>query len=203
VKNNNRLQAPCKAKKELPPRQIPAVASLRTIRAHVLPLDWTAPLKCIAPGLTPRVPALWYDALDRGRTEAFPLSMGPMKTETLAEEKAVPRRRSTRILLRVPLIINVVGDSVETEWEPVETITVSQHGAMVRAKQEFRVGDTLEIRVRNKDRSARARVAWRSTQVTPQGVELGFEILDEEGFWEISFPPDRWSAKTTPRSGKP
>lgn len=126
-----------------------------------------------------------------------------MENETLAGEKAAPRRRSTRILLRIPLIINVVGESAETEWEPVETITVSQHGAMVRAKQNFRVGDTLEIRVREKDRSARARVAWRSTEVTNQGVELGFEILDHEGFWEISFPPDRWSVKRHPRNGKP
>ena len=149
----------------------------------------------VDPSLTPCLAALWYDALDRRRIEVFFLPVGPMKTETLAEEKAAPRRRSTRILLRVPLIINAVGESVETEWEPVETITVSQHGGMVRAKQNFQVGDTLEIRVRDKDRSAHARVAWRSTQVTPRGVELGFEILDQEGFWEISFPPDRWSTK--------
>ncbi|MBZ5542339.1 MAG: PilZ domain-containing protein [Acidobacteriia bacterium] len=146
---------------------------------------------------------MWYDALDRGPIEAFLLPVGPMKTEALAEEKAAPRRRSTRILLRVPLIINVVGDSVETEWEPVETITVSKHGAMVRAKQDFQVGATLEIRVRNKDRTARARVAWRSAEVTPQGVEVGFEILDDEGFWEISFPPDRWSARMEPHKSNP
>ena len=146
---------------------------------------------------------MWYDALDRGHIEASFLPVGPMKTEPLADEKAAPQRRSTRILLRVPLIINVVGESAETEWEPVETITVSKHGGMVRAKQGFQVGDTLEIRVRNKDRTARARVAWRSAQVTPQGVELGFEILDDEGFWEISFPPDRWSARMQPRKGNP
>jgi hypothetical protein len=140
---------------------------------------------------------------DRGHIEALSLPVGPMKTETLADEKAAPRRRSTRILLRVPLIINVVGEAAETEWEPVETITVSKHGGMVRAKQGFQVGDTLEIRVRNKDRTARARVAWRSAQVTPQGVELGFEILDDEAFWDISFPPDRWSARMQTRKGNP
>lgn len=92
--------------------------------------------------------------------------------------------------------MNVAGDTPETEWEPVETITVSQHGAMIRAKQNFQVGDTLEIRVRDKDRSTQARVAWKSTRLTPQGVELGFEILGEEGFWEITFPEDRWLRKT-------
>jgi hypothetical protein len=134
--------------------------------------------------------SLWYDARCVGvgeRTETVPLATA---METKTAEQATPRRRSTRILLRVPLIVNAVEPS-ETEWEPVETITVSKHGAMIRTQQNFRVGDTLEIRVRNKDRSARARVAWKSTKVTPQGVELGFEILDEDGFWEMTFPPDR------------
>jgi hypothetical protein len=152
-----------------------------------------------APGLTPSQVALWYDALDRGLSGAFFLSVGPMKTELRADEVATPRRRSTRILLRVPLIINAVGASAETQWEPVETITVSKHGGMVRAKQDFQVGDTLEIRVRNKERTAHARVVWRSAEFTSQGMELGFEILDDEGFWEITFPPDRWSARMQPR----
>ena len=117
-----------------------------------------------------------------------------MENETAEDAKA--RRRSARIILRIPLIVNVAGDTPETEWEPVETITVSQHGAMIRTKQNFQVGDTLEIRVRDKDRSTQARVAWRSTKLTPQGVELGFEILGEDAFWEITFPEDRWSRKT-------
>jgi hypothetical protein len=119
--------------------------------------------------------------------------------DTPKKEKAAAKRRSVRILLRVPLIINVVGASVDTEWEPVETITVSQHGGMIRTRREFQVGDTLEIRVRNKERSARARVAWRSTQVGPRGVDLGFEIIGDEAFWDITFPPDRWSERARAR----
>ena len=116
-----------------------------------------------------------------------------MENETA--EDARSQRRSARIVLRIPLIVNVAGDTPETEWEPVETITVSQHGAMIRTKQNFQVGDTLEIRVRDKDRSTQARVAWKSTKLTAQGVELGFEIMGEDGFWEITFPEDRWSRK--------
>lgn len=123
--------------------------------------------------------------------------------ENEAAENCTSKRRSARILLRIPLIVNVVGDDAETEWEPVETITVSQHGAMIRTKQNFQVGDTLEIRVRDKDRTTQARVAWRSTKLTAQGVELGFEILGEDGFWEIGFPADRWSRKPEPRTADP
>lgn len=111
-------------------------------------------------------------------------------------EKKTPRRRSARIVLRIPLLINSADSVGETEWEPVETVMVSLHGGMLRARQNFRVGDTLDIRVRNKERSARARVVWTSSEITPNSVELGFEILDQEGFWDIHFPPDRWSGKT-------
>ena len=120
-----------------------------------------------------------------------------------AADKPAPRRRSTRILLRVPLIINQVGGLTDDDWEAVETVTVSRHGGMVRTRNAFQVGSTLEIRVRDKDRTARARVAWVSSKLTPQGFELGFEILDQEGFWEINFPPDRWSARTESKVEQP
>lgn len=119
--------------------------------------------------------------------------------KTPAEKNSAPRRRSARIVLRVPLLINASGPSANTEWEGVETVVVSEHGAMVRAKQHFRVGDTLDIRMRDKDRSARARVVWRSAEASANGIELGFEILDQVGFWEIHFPPDRWSEQGRPR----
>jgi hypothetical protein len=115
----------------------------------------------------------------------------------MADEIQHPRRRSARIVLRVPLFINSSDTNGETEWEPVETVMVSLHGGMLRAKQNFQVGDTLDLRVRDKERSARARVVWTSSEMTSSGVvELGFEIMDQEGFWEINFPPDRWSQRT-------
>jgi len=94
------------------------------------------------------------------------------------------------MVLRIPLLVNAVNSEQETEWEPVETIMVSEHGGMIRARQNFQIGSTLDIRVRNKDRFAQARVVWTSTKVTAQGMELGFEIVDQDGFWEIKFPPD-------------
>lgn len=118
--------------------------------------------------------------------------------ERLAKQHGAPRRRSARILLRIPLLVNTADSSAETDWEPAETVMVSLHGAMIRTKRKFEVGDTLDIRVRDKDRSARARVVWRSSEVTPKGLELGFEIVDQTGFWDIRFPADRWSEQTRP-----
>ncbi len=123
-------------------------------------------------------------------------------TGGVTAEKTRANRRSARMVLRVPLLINAVDSNGDTQWEPVETVMVSLHGGMLRAKQNFQVGDTLDIRVRNKDRSAHARVVWTTSEVTPNGVELGFEILDQDGFWEIKFPTDRWSQRPQPDNSK-
>ncbi len=108
----------------------------------------------------------------------------------------VARRRSSRIVLRIPLLINTVDDPGEKEWESVKTVLVSLHGGMIRTQQEFQVGAVLDIRMHDRDRSARARVVWTSAKSTPEGLELGFEILDQQGFWDIHFPPDSLAEQT-------
>ena len=95
------------------------------------------------------------------------------------------------MVLRVPLLINSVDSTAETEWEQVETVLVSLFGGLLRTHQRFKEGTTLDIRLPNAGRSARARVVWTSAMHSPQGTDLGFEILDDAGFWGIRFPPDR------------
>ena len=120
-----------------------------------------------------------------------------------SNDNGTARRRSTRILLRIPLLINMLREASEPGWERVETVIVSKHGGMVRARETYQVGDALEIHIWEKGRSARAKVVWTSSRMTPQGVELGFEILDDEAFWEITFPPDRWTKREQPPEGNP
>lgn len=111
-----------------------------------------------------------------------------------------PRRRSARILMRIPLFVNMAGHEVPTEWEPVVTILVSKHGGLIRTRQGFQIGVTLDMRMQNKDRWTKARVVWRSPRSNGQGYDLGFEIMDDPTFWEIDFPPDRWSEQTRPKA---
>ena len=109
------------------------------------------------------------------------------------------QRRSMRIVLRLHLYVNSSDSSAVTEWEPVETIVVSRHGGLIRTRQKFAVGSTLDIRMRDANRSARGRVAWTKGLANWNLFELGFEILDETGFWDIDFPFDRWPESTLGR----
>ncbi len=102
------------------------------------------------------------------------------------------RRRSLRIVMRIPLLVNSVDTTVSTEWEQVETLVISLYGGMIRTRQKFPQGATLDIRMRQKDRSTRGRVVWSASHSNGKGFEMGFEITDP-GFWEVKFPPDRWA----------
>ncbi|HTS68424.1 MAG TPA: PilZ domain-containing protein [Terriglobia bacterium] len=102
-----------------------------------------------------------------------------------------PRRRSLRIVMRVPLFINPVDAPSTAEWEPVETLVISLHGGMIRSRQQLPVGTTLDIRRRDKEQNTRGRVVWTSAGTTGPSFEIGFEILGPPGFWEIRFPEDK------------
>ena len=114
--------------------------------------------------------------------------------EGVSTERTV-RRRSLRIVMRVPLYVCPVDAPVTLEWEPVETLLISLHGGMIRSRQRFPVGTTLEIRMRNKQRFTRGRVVWTAAGAKDLAFEIGFEILEPPGFWEIKFPEDRWTEK--------
>jgi len=111
--------------------------------------------------------------------------------EGVSTERTV-RRRSLRIVMRVPLYINPIDAPATDEWEPVETLVISLHGGMIRSRQQFPVGTTLDIRMRDKQRFTRGRVVWTAERARDTAFEIGFEILEPPGFWEIKFPVDRW-----------
>lgn len=115
------------------------------------------------------------------------------------DQKQRRQRRSSRIVLRIPLFIHLVDDNQQADWEPVETLIVSKYGGLTRTKQRYQVGSRIDIRMQRGNRSARARVVWTSALPDSQLHDLGFEILADPEFWEINFPPDRWSI--TPHEG--
>ncbi|PYV10391.1 MAG: hypothetical protein DMG23_07820 [Acidobacteria bacterium] len=130
----------------------------------------------------------------------FPVSRKRTKMDGNDKGELLYRRRSSRMVLRVPLLINAVDSSGEASWEQVETVVVSLHGGMVRTHQTYPVGVTLDVRRRDDERSARARVVWMSSKINSQGLDLGFEILDHPEFWGVNFPPDRRSKEASPKA---
>ena len=114
----------------------------------------------------------------------------------------VVRRRSLRIVRRVPLFISPTDAPGSAEWEPVETVVISLYGGMIRSRHRYPIGTTLYIRLRDEQRFTRGRVVWTAVGAKDGAFEIGFEILEPPGFWEITFPPDRRSEEAQSASPK-
>ncbi len=112
--------------------------------------------------------------------------------EGVSTERAF-RRRSLRMVMRVPLFVSPANAPATAEWEPVETLVISRHGGLIRSRQQFPIGTTLDIRMRSNQRFTRGRVVWTAVGARDLAFEVGFEILEPPGFWGVKFPEDRWS----------
>lgn len=110
------------------------------------------------------------------------------------------RRRSLRIVMRVPLYVCPADSPATAEWEPVETLVLSLHGGMIRSRHRYPIGTMLDIRMRNQQRFTRGRVVSSAAGGKNFAFEIGFEILEPPGFWEIKFPVDRLSGGKIPLS---
>jgi len=101
------------------------------------------------------------------------------------------RRRSLRMVMRVPLFVSPANAPATAEWEPVETLVISLHGGLIRSRQQFPVGTTLDIRMRSSQRFTRGRVVWTAAGARDPAFEVGFELLEPPGIWGIKFFEDR------------
>jgi hypothetical protein len=104
--------------------------------------------------------------------------------------------------MRIPLYVSPSGAAYAEEWEPVETLVISLHGGMIRSRRQFPIGTTLDIRKRDSQRFTQGRVVWTSTGTREFVFEVGFEILEPPGFWEVNFPEDRWTEKDVAASSQ-
>ncbi|MGD1102859.1 MAG: PilZ domain-containing protein [Terriglobia bacterium] len=112
--------------------------------------------------------------------------------EGVSTERTV-RRRSLRIVMRAPVYVSPAKAPASAEWEPVETLVISPHGGMIRSRQRFPIGTAMDIRMRNEQQFTRGRVVWTAAGARDLAFEIGFEILEPPGFWEIKVPEDKWS----------
>jgi PilZ domain len=117
-------------------------------------------------------------------------------TSPSSNHASIPnRRRSQRVLLRLPVLIIARGADNQHVSENAFTTNVSAHGALLLLT--MRVALNQKILIRNPDTLEEQFV--RVVHVTPAAEgksEVGVEFLrPAPKFWRISFPPDDWTPK--------
>ena len=103
------------------------------------------------------------------------------------------RRRSQRVLLRLPVLIIARGANNQHVSENAFTTNVNAHGALLLLS--MRVALNQKILIRNPDTLEEQFVRVIHVSPAAEGKsEVGVDFLKAAPkFWRISFPPDDWT----------
>lgn len=106
------------------------------------------------------------------------------------------RRRSERVILRIPITIFGLNKENQHVSVEAETADISRGGAMLHAASSFRPGAILEITSKFTKQCEKFRVVWMGDQQRQGMFEVGVEMLTpRDDFWGITFP-SRSTAKS-------
>ena len=116
-----------------------------------------------------------------------------------ADSFSLKARRTTRIPLRIPIVLVFREDGGEKERSiDAWTLIVNVNGARVECKQLFETGKELTIRVPHLGKSQKGAVVWRDTNANKNGgYECGIKLEKSENLWGVGFPPADWTPKAS------
>ena len=116
-----------------------------------------------------------------------------MSAPPFGHDPAHNRRRSQRVLLRMPLLVIARGQGNEHVSENTYTSSVNAHGALIYLSFQVEVGQKLIIKNAETEEEQFVRVV--RTNPAPEGrTEVGIEFLrPAPKFWRIAFPPEDWA----------
>ena len=102
----------------------------------------------------------------------------------------IERRRSERVLIRVPLKLRAIGTQTPPSLEEAEAIVVSRYGALLRSPAPLVTGSTVELAHGFSKQVEKFRVIWVGPNQKSGQHDVGVESLTtREDFWGIRFPP--------------
>jgi hypothetical protein len=108
-------------------------------------------------------------------------------------ELTTTRRRSQRLFLRVPVIVEANELNKPLFREETHTVVLNAHGTLVEMSVALETGRTVSLR--NVKTSAQIDCTVKLVTNTEHGkfnVALEFKTPNAN-FWQVSFPPEDWS----------
>jgi hypothetical protein len=75
----------------------------------------------------------------------------------------------------------------EHDEESADTVLVSRNGGLLVCSGTYSEGQDIYVWSPERNRGARARVVFRQAWAAGGLVEIGFEFLADEHFWNIDF----------------
>jgi hypothetical protein len=107
--------------------------------------------------------------------------------------KGEDRRRSQRVMIRIPVMIEFGPEGKKIEIEG-STASVNDHGAMLLCSRTMAMETPLEIIIERTKQRQLCRIV-RAPIESKDGYLIPVEFVGlAPGFWGISFPPTNWKA---------
>ncbi len=98
------------------------------------------------------------------------------------------RRRSQRVVLKVPLVVSEPQTSPQNALERTQTLSVSRHGGLITLRTSVNCGQNLLVTNPYSRMSQECRVVYIGGN-HQEAREVGFEFLGPvTNFWNITFP---------------
>ena len=108
---------------------------------------------------------------------------------TATESQLRERRRSERVLIRIPIKVHAVGQDGTHVNEEGETIVVSVYGALLRTRSQLKPGTVIEVMNNFTHEVEKFRVVWSTDKPKEGFYDVGAELVSaREEFWGIRFP---------------
>jgi len=127
--------------------------------------------------------------------------MAEMKNQTPGDTTA-ERRRSPRVNIAMPVLVRGKRGTQSFE-EPVQTISVSAHGCMIRMATPVSRHQEIAI-VNTKTAEELPCTVTFLGQKEGGKTEVGVEFAEASPlFWRIAFPPEDWDPSERKRPGGP
>ena len=102
------------------------------------------------------------------------------------------RRRSQRVLLRLPIQVLARGPDKQHVFEDTFTSSVNANGALLHLSLKVEVGQQIILKNIETEEEQSVRVV-RTNPDADGKMEVAVEFLrPAPKFWRIAFPPDDW-----------
>jgi len=111
---------------------------------------------------------------------------------TSSTDTGISRRRSQRVMLRLPVLVHGTGSDGKPFHEHTYTLVINAHGALIHLKGRVAIRQMVTLANVSTEAAVECRVVYlgiREEGKTQVGVEF---TSANPKFWNVEFPPSDW-----------
>jgi hypothetical protein len=122
-------------------------------------------------------------------------SLDETETKSVTAQNPANRRRSERVMLQVPVVVQARTRDGKEVREETQTVAVNAHGGLLRLHMEIKAGQPIVlINERSKMQHGCRVVRVETSETGYSAVAFEFDQPAPQ-FWPIVFPPADWGVR--------